>query len=141
MDANALKNEAENILNAANLNHTKAQVLIIEKLLKTKRPLSREELADQLGRDRPDKTTIYRIIERLCEKNLVHKAFIKGRAAKYELARNCTEKQCHPHFTCTNCGETFCLKDTFVPLIKDLKKGFVISRQQVRLEGLCSSCS
>lgn len=138
---NDVKNEAQKLLKAANLNHTKAQVMIIEKLLQTKKPLSREELAEQLGGSKPDKTTIYRIMERLCEKNLVHKAYIKGRAAKYELARNCTEKQCHPHFTCTSCGETFCLKDTFVPLIKGMEKGFVISRQQVRLEGLCSSCS
>jgi Fur family ferric uptake transcriptional regulator len=141
MDNSNLKSEAQKILKAANLNHTKAQVMIVEKLLKTKRPLSREELAGQLGRNRPDKTTIYRIMERLCERNLVHKAYVKGRAVKYELARNCKDKQCHPHFTCTSCGETFCLKDTFVPLIKGLKKGFVIRRQQVRIEGLCSSCS
>ena len=141
MDEKDFKIEAEKILKAANMNHTKAQVRIIEELLKTKRPLSREELAEQLGHNSPNKTTIYRIIERLCERNLVHKAFVKDRAAKYELARNCTDTQCHPHFTCTNCGKTFCLNDTFIPLIKGLKKGFVISRQQVRIEGLCSSCS
>jgi len=136
-----LKKEAKKILKAENLNNTKAQVLIMEELLKTKKPLSREDLAEKLAPNSPDKATIYRIVERFCSRNLVHKAYVKGRAAKYELAHNCTAKQCHPHFTCTNCGETFCLKDMFVPLIKGLKKGFVIRRQQVRIEGLCSLCS
>jgi len=136
-----LKKEANKILKSVNLNHTKAQVLIMEQLLRVNRPLSSEELAEQLGYNSPDKTTIYRIMKRFCSKNLVHKAYVRGRLAKYELAHNCTDKQCHPHFTCINCGETFCLKDRFVPLIKGLKKGFIVHRQQVRIEGLCSSCS
>jgi Fur family ferric uptake transcriptional regulator len=136
-----LEKEAKNILKCGSLNHTKAQVLVMAQLLKANRPLSGEELAEQLGCNSPDKTTIYRIIERFCARGLVHKAYVKDRAAKYELAHNCTPKQCHPHFTCTNCGETFCLKDMFVPLVKGLKEGFIVHRQQVRIEGLCSSCS
>ena len=136
-----LKKEAEKILRTGNLNHTKAQVLIMQELLRANSPLSREELSEKLGHNSPDKATIYRITERLCAKNLVHKVYLRGRAWKYELALNCMEKQCHPHFTCTNCGETFCLTGLFLPLIKGLKKGFVVHRQQVRIEGLCSSCS
>jgi Fur family ferric uptake transcriptional regulator len=140
MDKN-LKKEAKRLLKVGCLNRTKAQTLIMEQLLKANRPLSGEELAEQLGCNGPDKATIYRIIERFCSRNLVHKAYVKDRAAKYELAHNCTAKQCHPHFTCTNCGKTFCLKGRFVPLIKGLKEGFIVHRQQVRIEGLCSSCS
>ncbi|MFA6424612.1 MAG: transcriptional repressor [Phycisphaerae bacterium] len=136
-----LKKEAGKILKAGNLNYTKAQVLIMQELLKTGRPLSREELSGNLGHSSPDKATIYRIMEKLCAKNLVHKVYLSGQAWKYELAHNCMEKQCHPHFTCINCGETFCLTGLFLPLIKGLKKGFVIHRQQVGIEGLCSSCS
>jgi len=136
-----LKKEARKILKAGNLNHTKAQVLIMQELLKAKSPLSRDELSRNLGRNSPDKATIYRITERLCAKDMVHKVYIRGRAWKYELSQNCMEKQCHPHFTCTNCGETFCLTGLFLPLIKGLKKGFVVHKQLVRIEGLCSSCS
>jgi Fur family ferric uptake transcriptional regulator len=133
--------KAKELLETANFNITKAQVLVLQQLLKAERPLSREELVQALGVHCPDKVTIYRIMEKFCRKNLVHKVYLKDRAWKYELAHNCDEKQCHPHFTCTNCRETFCLTDLSLPLVKGLKKGFVVHRQQVRIEGLCSSCS
>jgi Fur family ferric uptake transcriptional regulator len=133
--------QAKMLLKTAGFNITKAQIFIIQELLKAKGPLSRKELVQKLGKNCPDKITVYRIMEKFCMENLVHKAFLKGRAWKYELAHNCSEKQCHPHFTCVNCGETFCLTNLSLPLIKGLKKGFVFHRQQVRVDGLCSSCS
>ena len=136
-----LTKEAKEMLKAQNLNHTKSQILIIQELLKAKKPLSKEDLSEKLGQNCPDKATIYRIMERLCAKDMVHKVYIGSRAWKYELSHNCMEKQCHPHFTCAHCGNTFCLTGLFFPLIKGLKKGFVVHRQQVRIEGLCSSCS
>jgi Fur family transcriptional regulator, ferric uptake regulator len=133
--------KAKELLEAANFNITKAQVLVLQHLLKAERPLSREELFASLGTYCPDKVTIYRILEKFCEKNLVHKVYLKDRAWRYELAHNCDEKQCHPHFTCTKCSETFCLTGLSFPLVQGLKRGFVVHRQQVRIEGLCSSCS
>ena len=129
------------ILNAGELNHTKSQVMVMEQLLKAEGPLSREEIIEKLGKDCPDKTTVYRILERFYTAKLVHRVYLSDRAWKYELAHNCAEKQCHPHFTCSGCGETFCLHGIFLPLVKGLKKGFVVHRQQVKIEGLCSSCS
>ena len=133
--------KAEEILKAANFNCTKAQVLMLKELLKADRPLSREELIRHLGQKCPDTVTVYRILERFCERDLVHRVYLQSRAWKYELAHNCTAKQCHPHFTCENCGEAFCLTGLSLPLVKGLKKGFVIHRQQVNIDGLCSSCS
>lgn len=133
--------KAAELLKTAGFNVTKAQVLVIQELLNAEKPLSRKELVRKLGRNCPDKVTVYRIMEKLCDKDLVHKAFLGGRTWKYELARNCSQKQCHPHFTCINCGETFCLKGLSLPLIKGLKKGFVFHRQQIRIDGSCPSCS
>lgn len=136
-----LTTKAKEILKTAGFNITRAQTLIIKEMLKAEKPLSRTELARKLGKNCPDKVTIYRIIEKLCDKGLVHKAFLRSRTWKYELAHNCSKKQCHPHFTCISCGETFCLIGISLPLIKGLKKGFVSHKQKVRVEGLCSSCS
>jgi Fe2+ or Zn2+ uptake regulation protein len=66
---------------------------------------------------------------------------MQNRAWHFELADHCSEKQCHPHFTCTNCGVTHCLTDISMPIARIAGKGFVISRQQVRLEGLCPACA
>lgn len=129
------------MLKAAGLYCTDCRVAVLKVLMKAGRPLAQEQIAQRLGKKRLDKVTIYRTLESLFKVGAVHKAFIEDRAQHFELADRCSESQCHPHFTCTDCGETFCLTGLFLPLIKGLKKGFVVHRQQVRIEGLCSSCS
>ncbi len=129
------------MLKGVALNRTAAQVRVLQELLKADKPLSGEDIVEKLGGNWPDKVTIYRIMERFRVVGLVHRAYLHERAWKYELAGNCSEKQCHPHFTCSGCGKTFCLHGLFPPLVKGLEKGFVVHRQQVRIEGLCSSCS
>ncbi|MHC4620342.1 MAG: Fur family transcriptional regulator [Planctomycetota bacterium] len=85
--------------------------------------------------------TIYRVLESLLKAGIVHKAFLDERTWRFELAHNCTESQCHPHFTCTNCGDTHCLPDVSVPMAESPQKGFVVDRQRVQLEGLCPKCN
>jgi Fur family ferric uptake transcriptional regulator len=129
------------ILSSASLSRTRTRARILGELLKNRKPLTQKQITLNLGENSPDKVTIYRTLEKFVEKGIVHKAYVDKREWHYELSLDCTEKQCHPHFTCSECGKTFCLKGSFLPLVKGLKKGFVVHRQQVRVEGLCSSCS
>jgi Fur family transcriptional regulator, ferric uptake regulator len=132
---------AKGILRANNLSCTTAQVSVLEILFAAERPISRENLLEKLGDKCPDKVTAYRILEKFCQIGLVHRAYLQEKARHYELAHHCGEKQCHPHFICNGCGQTFCLTDSLLPLVRGLKKGFVVQRQQVRVEGLCPLCS
>ena len=136
-----LDSQARKILKSAKLYCTECRAAILKTLLKAKKPLTEEEISTRLGKNSPDKVTIYRTLESFCEIGLVHKAYMHKRTWHFELAYNCTESQCHPHFTCKNCGVTQCLIGLSVPIVKNLKKGFVIHRQQVRLEGLCPTCT
>ena len=131
----------EQLLKSANLRRTKPRIAALSVLLSADKPINQQEIADKAGVVAPDKVTIYRILETFIEAGIVHKAFIKDRTQHYELAHNCTKTQCHPHFTCKNCGTTNCLIGFSVPTVEGLKKGFVIHRQQVRLEGLCPACN
>lgn len=133
--------QSRKMLEAVKLYCTKGRVAILKVLMKTDKPLSQEQIAGRLGRKHFDKVTIYRTLESLLKVGLVHKAFMEKRAYHFELAHNCTENQCHPHFTCTNCGGTHCLTGLTVPMAKSPHKGFIIRRQQVRLEGLCPACA
>ncbi len=128
------------MLKAAKLYCTKCRVAILKVLVRATRPLSRAQIAQRLGKQHFDKVTIYRTLESLLKVGLVHKAFIAKRAWHFELAHKCSESQCHPHFTCTNCGSTHCLTEMSPPMAKSPHKGFIIHRQQVRLEGLCPAC-
>lgn len=129
------------MLKKAGIYRTKCRMAVVEALSNANEPLSQVQIAQRLGKNSPDKVTIYRTLESLCRNGLVHRLFAYNGIWHFELAHNCKEKQCHPHFICKNCGKTFCLIGLFLPLIKGLKKGFVVHRQQVRIEGLCSSCS
>lgn len=133
--------QIRDMLTSAKLYCTKGRLAILKVLFKADRPLSQDEIARRLGKKHFDKVTIYRTLESLLKVGLLHRAFIDKRACHYELAHNCTESQCHPHFTCTNCGSTHCLTKISLPMVKSPHKGYIIHRQQVRFEGLCPACA
>jgi len=133
--------KAKNILKSAMLYSTAPRTNILNVLLKAKKPLNQKQITKKLGKNRHNKTTIYRTLHTLSKKNLIHKAYIDKKASHYELAKNCGKTRCHPHFTCSKCGKTICLTRISIPLVKGLKKGFVLHRQKLQLLGLCPNCS
>jgi len=133
--------QARRILKSAKLYCTAGRVAVLRILLRANKPLRQDEIAGRLGKKSFDKVTIYRTLESLLEVGLVHNAFLDERARHFELACNCSNTQCHPHFTCTSCGSTHCLTEMAIPKVKGTHKGFLIHRQQTRLEGLCPACA
>ena len=133
--------QAREMLKAAKLYCTKCRITILKVLLNADKPLRQEQIAKRLGKKSFNKVSIYRTLASLLEVGLVHRAFMRERAYHYELAHNCSKSQCHPHFTCTSCGNTYCLMGVTLPMAKSPYKGFVIHRQQVRFEGLCPKCA
>ncbi|HEY9093392.1 MAG TPA: transcriptional repressor [Sedimentisphaerales bacterium] len=131
---------ARHMLQEAKLYCTEARVTILRVLLEAGGPLRQDQIARGESH-KLNKVTVYRTLESLTEAGLVHRAFMQNRAWHFELANHCSEKQCHPHFTCTNCGVTQCMTDISFPMAQIPQKGYVISRQQVRLEGLCPACA
>ncbi len=125
----------------AGLRCTAPRVAVLGILLAAESPVSREQIAAGLGGDAPNKVTIYRVLESFVEAGLVHRAFLQNRTWHFELGHNCTERQCHPHFTCTDCGRTHCLTDMYLPMARSPHRGFVVHRQMVQLKGLCPQCS
>jgi len=132
--------KARQMLKSAKLYLTAGRLSVLRAMLKADEPVTQEQIAGRLGKKRFDKATIYRTLETLVKVGLVHRAFIEERARHFELANNCSQTQCHPHFTCTNCGRTHCLTDMALPGVKKQHKGFLIHRQQTRFEGLCPAC-
>ena len=135
------KVKARELLGSVNLRRTRPRTSILCVLLGAVKPLTQEQIAIKLGGDAPDKVTIYRTLESFVDSGLVHKAYLRERSWHFELAHNCSENQCHPHFTCTDCGDTHCLTDVSIPLAATAQRGFAVSRQRVQLEGLCPKCN
>ncbi|MHC4791956.1 MAG: Fur family transcriptional regulator [Planctomycetota bacterium] len=135
------KQKVRNLLASAKLRQTHPRVVVLTALLRAGKPQSADQIAAKLASAAPDKVTIYRILETFVKTGIVHKVFLRERTWHFELADNCTENQCHPHFTCTNCGSTHCLTETLLPMAKSPHKGFAIHHQRVQLEGLCPTCN
>jgi Fur family transcriptional regulator, ferric uptake regulator len=136
-----IKEQVDKLLSSAKMKRTVPRRTILEVLLSAKRPLTVDEIMTAMSKGCANKVTVYRTLESMVGAGLVHRAFVHKRAEHFELADRCTDAQCHPHFTCRKCGATRCLVGVFVPLVKGLGKGFILQRQQVRLEGICPACA
>ena len=136
-----VKRKIDNLLSSADLRRTGPRVAILAVLLGARKPQTADQIAANLAPAGPDRVTIYRTLESFVSAGLVHRAFLQERTWHFELAGNCTKSQCHPHFTCTNCGDMHCLTEMTLPLAKSPHKGFVIGHQRVQLEGLCPKCN
>jgi len=132
--------KAQTLLNLAGLRRTGPRLAILGVLLEEGRPVTHEQITAKLAETAPNKVTIYRVLESLVEADIAHKAFLRDRTWNFELADRCTASQCHPHFTCTNCDQTYCFTDTALPMTKP-PRGFTILHQRVQLEGLCPACN
>ncbi len=128
------------LLREKGLRVTAPRIAILAVMLNAGCPITESTIAASLAPTAPDKTTIYRTLMSLVEVDLVHKAFVQQRQWHFELAHHCTTHQCHPHFTCIQCQQTECLHGVAAPLIQ-LPKGLTMTRQQIRIEGICVNCS
>ena len=132
--------KVDKLLSSVKLKRTGPRRTILGALLAVGKPQTAEEIASAISKGCPNKVTVYRTLGSLVDAGLVHRAFFDERSRHYELADKCSESQCHPHFVCTDCGQTRCLPEVSVPMTLNPPAGFVIHRQQVRLEGLCPEC-
>ena len=131
---------ARELLGRSGLRLTGPREAVLSVLLEVARPITHEQITAKLAAGAPNKVTIYRVLESFVEAGIVHKAFLAERAWHFELADNCTEDQCHPHFTCRSCEATHCFTDAALPMTKS-PTGFTVLHQRVQLEGLCPTCN
>lgn len=136
-----LEKKIRQIFNSATLARTRPRTKILEVLLKSRKPLTQKQITEYLGENSPDKVTIYRTLEQLLQKGIVHKAYVQRRQWYFELSDNCSERACHPHFTCRECGQISCLVSSGIGRVKNLPAGFSVCSMQVRLEGFCPQCA
>ncbi len=135
-----VKKEVDLLLSMARLRRTGQRRIILSVLLNARKPQTADEIIVAV-KSRINKVTVYRTLESMVRTGLVHKVLVHKRAEHFELADRCTDEQCHPHFTCVSCGTTNCIIGASTTLIKRLKDGFIIHRQQVHIEGLCPRCA
>lgn len=99
-------------------------------------------VVDLIGRleGEMNKTTVYRILERLEGDGIIHSFTGTNGYKWYAKCRSCTEHHhddVHPHFECKNCGKVECLDiDIVIPKLNNRH----VESADVLLIGQCADC-
>ncbi|MCG8402570.1 MAG: transcriptional repressor [Firmicutes bacterium] len=127
------------ILTDAGYKLTRQRRIIIEVLLKNRRPLTALELYNQAKHRLPaiSHDTLYRNLEVLSFLKVVSRINARG-GDLFEL-----EKHHHHHFTCLQCGEVKCLDGCPIgpgQLAEARRQGLEVVYHKFELSGYCNKC-
>ncbi len=119
---------------------TKSVAHILNIFEKSQEAKSATELVEHF-KDEMNKTTVYRILERLEDEGVLHS--FKGLEGLQWYARchGCSTSHhadVHPHFQCTDCGKTECLsQELSLPVVTSHN----VQRAELLLIGQCMDCA
>lgn len=90
-----------------------------------------------------DRATIYRILNRFCEDDVVHKVVADDGRQYFAVCVKCDDKKKklpdnHFHFRCTNCQTIECLP---AQVQFTVPKGYNVEKLNCVLVGLCKDCA
>ena len=119
---------------------TKSVKLLLDVFQQSQNALSVVELVDSLG-EYMNKTTVYRILDRLEEEGIVHSFYGKDGLKWYSQCSDCTahhHTDHHPHLQCTDCGTV-----ERIPVKIEIPKlpNVQVDSARIVLTGTCSKCS
>ena len=119
---------------------------VLEILTNAPHPLGINQIMEQLKQMsiEPNKTTVYRILDKLIQKKVVTTVMINNRTSYYELIKK--NHSHHHHFFCTTCHTLYNLDKCLIEKHNiDLSqflpnKNFEITSHDFNLYGVCEPC-
>ena len=118
---------------------TKSLELVLNEFQSLTTAISVIDLIKKLN-SKLNKTTIYRILEKLEDDGVVHSFLGKNGIKWYAKCRNCSKSNhsdVHPHFECIDCGKIDCLTEEIkIPSIPNRE----VRSSQILFQGICESC-
>lgn len=119
---------------------TKSVETLLEVFEQSENAISVVDLVNQL-KEEMNKTTVYRILDRLEKEGTVHSFLGKEGLKWYAKCQGCSSGHhvdAHPHFQCKDCGSVECIElDVQIPAIKN----YQINSVEIMLQGTCSNCA
>ena len=118
---------------------TKSVEALLKEFKKSSVAISAKELIDRLDSEF-NKTTIYRVLDKLEEDGVLHSFLGKDGLKWYAKCNDCSaevHKDIHPHFQCLDCGKMDCLS---IPVTIPNIPNRVVEVSQVLIQGRCGEC-
>lgn len=141
-----VEKELIEILRRFNLKVTPIRLQVLNVLIKSDVALSHSDITEKIGDTSIDKVTLYRTLNVFNEKGLIHKVATEDRNWLYAIMLQSNQipvtNHDHAHFVCDSCEKIFCfpISSASNKGIANVKEGFEIREQEIRLHGLCPSC-
>lgn len=118
---------------------TKSVALMLEVFSKVEGAVSVVQLIENL-KQQMNKTTVYRILDRLEKEGIVHSFIGKEGLKWYAKCAGCSSghhSDSHPHFECIDCGTIECLSlHIQIPQVSNRQ----IESANIMLQGTCPNC-
>jgi Fur family ferric uptake transcriptional regulator len=132
-------------LKASGLKRTPMRVAVMELLGRATGPLAAPQVLEALP-DTADTVTVYRTLNTLTDKKLLHRVRGDDRVWRYALSAHAGRpRHDHAHFVCEECGSVECLRDMPLPrrLLDQLtpRKQYRVTYSEVVMHGLCPRCN
>lgn len=120
--------------------NTISKEAVLSVLTNTKRAMSQDAIMKELSVG-ADRATIYRVLNRFCEDEIVHRIVADDGKQYFAVCVKCDEKTIpdnHFHFRCTKCETIQCL-----PSIVEFSvpPKYKVQRMNCVLIGVCKDCS
>ncbi|MWB93711.1 Fur family transcriptional regulator [Flavobacterium sp. GA093] len=118
---------------------TVAKSAVLEIFGKSKTALSHTEIQSQMN-NVCDRVTIYRILDRLVNDDIIHKIVNLDGTVKYAKCNHAHRVHIHnhAHFSCENCHEITCLENVKPSYI--IPHNYKVNDINFTLSGLCPNC-
>ena len=131
--------KAEEILHKHKLVRTSCRQSIIDTIATSGHAVSEDEIKQKIEATY-DRTTFYRSLKTLIEKNIIHKIVVDNQVVKYALNSNETLNHKHVHFYCNSCEIVECLPDIEIETPK-LPSGYKEISTELVIKGFCKNCN
>jgi Fur family ferric uptake transcriptional regulator len=119
--------------------NTATQEAVLSVLMSKRKAMSQDAIVKQMHLS-ADRATIYRILNRFCEDELVHKIVADDGKQYFAICVKCDGTSIpknHFHFRCTQCDTIECLP-TMVEF--SIPKKYIVEQMNCVLVGICKDC-
>lgn len=132
------------LLEGYGLEPTLNRFLVLSALDDSRCPMTAKEVLEAtLVNHKVNRVTIYRILDLLVDKGVIHRVSTDDRAASY-CFRESDWVHGHSHFHCTVCGKVQCIDNHTLNIDEDALLANLpmrVSQIDLRLDGVCEECS
>ena len=122
------------------LRKTQSLAVMLAEFDKSSHAISAIDLISRLS-NKLNKTTVYRILDKLEDDGLLHSFLGKNGIKWYAKCNGCSKtahSDVHPHFQCVECGQVDCLA-ILIPIPELPNRTALMS--SVLIQGKCQNCS